>query len=193
MDQAFAFIRERIPPSDLLFVDNQTGILLGHYLCRQQPFFISVWTVGFKTLHCGGYRVAATDGKVFVFRATNFFPSWNEMVRTYDLKPGDSVWVLQEGWRWENCLARQLQFQYPEFRDLKAYSFGHNITIFQLKVGQPMPMAAQPLSYTTQHTTPNITERGILCLPAGCCVSRGIRRTALPILKQAKAEYAKLQ
>jgi len=149
MDQAIAFIRERIPPSDLLFVDNQTGILLGHYLCRQQPFFINVWTVGFKTLHCGGYRVAATDGKVFVFRATNFFPSWNAMVRTYDLKSGDSVWVLQEGWRWENCLARQLQLQYPEFRDLKEYSFGHNITIFQLKVGQPMPMAAQPLSYTT--------------------------------------------
>jgi hypothetical protein len=145
MNESLDFIRERIPTTDLLFADNQTGILLGYYLCEARPFFVNVWTLGFKTLQCEGYRIAATDGKVVAFNPSNFFSSWNEMVRRYNLSSGDSVWVLQEGWRWEDSLVRQLQLQYPEFHDLRAYSFGHNITIFQLRVGQSMPLVAHPL------------------------------------------------
>jgi hypothetical protein len=44
--------------------------------------------------------------------------------------------VLQGGWRWEDSLAFELQTRYPKLRDLTIYSFGHNLTIFQLKVGQ---------------------------------------------------------
>jgi uncharacterized membrane protein len=139
MEQALAFIHDKIPSSDLLFVDNQTSLLLGHYLCRQQPFFINEWTQGLNSLQCGGYRIAATDGRVFTFTAGNFLSSWNEVVRAYGLKPGEPVWVLQQGWLWEDTLAHELQTRYPEFGGSKAYSFGHNITIFRLIAGQPMP------------------------------------------------------
>jgi Dolichyl-phosphate-mannose-protein mannosyltransferase len=135
MDQAMAFVRERIPRNDLLLADNQTSLLLGHYLC-QQPFFINEWTEGLNSLRCGGFRIAATEGSVYTFTAENFLPSWEQVVRAYGLNTGDSVWVLQGGWRWEDSLAFELQTQYPELRDLKIYSFGHNLTIFQLKVGQ---------------------------------------------------------
>ena len=135
MDQAMAFVRERIPRNDLLLADNQTSLLLGHYLC-QQPFFINEWTEGLNSLRCAGFRIAATDGRVYTFTAENFLPSWEQVVRAYRLNSGDSVWVLQAGWRWEDPLAYELQIRYPQFRDLKIYSFGHNLTIFQLKVGQ---------------------------------------------------------
>jgi hypothetical protein len=134
MDQAMAFVRERIPANDLLLADNQTSLLLGHYLCQAQPFFINEWTEGLNSLRCGGFRIAATDGRVFTFTAENFLPSWEQVVRAYSLNSGDSVWVLQAGWRWEDSLAHELETRYPEFHDLKIYSFGHNLTIFQLRV-----------------------------------------------------------
>ena len=136
MDQVMAFVHDHIPPNDLLVADNQTGLLLGHYLCQRQPFFINEWTEGLKSLRCGGYRIAATDGRVFAFTAENFLPSWEQVVRAYDLKRGDSVWVLQGGWLWEDSLARELQTRYPELQNLKVYSFGRNLTIFQLSVGE---------------------------------------------------------
>jgi len=136
MEEAMAFVHQHIPPSDLLLADNQTGLLLGHYLCQQQPFFLNEWTEGLKSLRCGGYRIAATDGRVFAFTAGNFFPSWEQVVSAYDLKSGDSVWVLQGGWLWEDSLARELQARHPELRSLQVYSFGRNFTIFQLRVGE---------------------------------------------------------
>jgi Dolichyl-phosphate-mannose-protein mannosyltransferase len=147
MDAALGFIHDHVDPSDLLFADNQTGILLGHYLCRQEPFFIDVWKTGLKQLNCGQYRLAVTDGRVFVFKAANFFASWDEAVHACGLRRGDLVWVLQAGWRWEDSLARQLQVQYSQFGKLKSYSFGNNITIFQLRVGEPLPSIAAHLSY----------------------------------------------
>jgi Dolichyl-phosphate-mannose-protein mannosyltransferase len=136
MEEAMAFVHEHVPPSDLLLADNQTGLLLGHYLCQEQPFFINEWTEGLKSLRCAGYRIAATDGRVFAFTAENFFLSWEQVVSAYDLNRGDSVWVVQGGWLWEDSLARELQARHPELHNLKVYSFGRNFTIFQLTVGE---------------------------------------------------------
>ncbi len=134
MQQALAFIRAQIPANGILFVDNQTSLLLGHYLCQQRPFFINEWTQGFNSLQCGGQQLVGTDGQVFAFTAANFLPSWNEMVRMYNLKPTDSVWVVQAGWLWEDPVAEELKDQYPELNRLDIHSFGHNITIFRLTV-----------------------------------------------------------
>ena len=136
IEEAMAFVHDHIPASDLLLADNQTGLLLGHYLCQPQPFFIDEWTEGLKSLRCGGYRIAATDGRVFAFTAENFLPSWEQVVSAYDLKRGDSVWVLQGGWLWEDSLARELEARHPELAGLKVYSFGRNFTIFRLRVGE---------------------------------------------------------
>jgi len=136
MTQALVFIRERIPTTDVLFVDNQTSLLLGHYLCQQRPFFINEWAEGFNVLQCGGHRIIGTDGRVFTFTAANFFPSWNGLLRTYNLAPSNSVWVVQMGWHWEDSVARELEDHYSEFQDLQIHSFGHNISLFQLPARQ---------------------------------------------------------
>jgi Dolichyl-phosphate-mannose-protein mannosyltransferase len=138
MQQALDFIRAQIPANGILFVDNQTSLLLGHYLCQHRPFFINEWTHGFNSLQCGEHQIVGTDGQVFAFTAANFLPSWNEMVRMYNLKPADSVWVVQAGWLWEDPVAEELKDQYPGLNRLDIHSFGHNITIFRLAV--PLPI-----------------------------------------------------
>jgi hypothetical protein len=54
------------------------------------------------------------------------------MLSAYGLKPGQTIWVFQAGW--DAALARELQANVPEFRDLKAESFGRNISLFKLTV-----------------------------------------------------------
>ena len=136
MNQALDFLREHVGANELLFVDNQTSLLLAHYLCQQRPFFINEWAKGFNTLQCGGQHIVGTDGRVFTFTAANFFSTWNEMLNAYALTPGDSVWIVQMGWRWEDPLASELKERYSDFRDVQIHSFGHNIYIFQFPVSR---------------------------------------------------------
>jgi hypothetical protein len=58
-------------------------------------------------------------------------------VQAYNLKPGDPVWVVQAGWGVD--LPEDLRKHYAEFHDLRFESFGKNIKIFKMMVGQPMP------------------------------------------------------
>jgi hypothetical protein len=60
-------------------------------------------------------------------------------VPAYNLKPGDTVWIFQTGW--EVGLPEDLQRHFAEFHDLRFESFGKNIKIFKMTVGQPMPGA----------------------------------------------------
>jgi len=135
MEQAMTFVRQQIPRSDLLFVDNQTSILLGHYLCQQRPASLQPSALAINTSDCGGHSILATNGETFVFTAKAFFPSWDEMRRMYDLQPGQHVWVLQEGWVWGDSLAQELKQKWPAFRGLQARTFGHSLTVFELTVG----------------------------------------------------------
>jgi hypothetical protein len=92
---------------------------------------------GLKTYPCGGYQVTTTSPEVNILTAEVFPEKWHEFVLQQRLKPGDAIWVLQTGW--DIDLARGLQRKFPQFRDLNPQSFGRNITLFQLTVGQPMP------------------------------------------------------
>jgi Dolichyl-phosphate-mannose-protein mannosyltransferase len=136
MDGAIEFMHQHILPSDVIFVDNQTGILLGHYLCQQKPFDLDRSVPGFRTFECGGYRVIATGGEDFRFTAESFSRRFNEMVLKYGLKTGQPVWIVQAGWNID--LIQELE-RYPEFRNLKTQSFGRNISIFEMQEGQAMP------------------------------------------------------
>jgi hypothetical protein len=59
-------------------------------------------------------------------------------VRAYNLKSGDTVWIVQTGWGVD--LPADLQKHFAEFHDLHFESFGKNIKIFKMTVGQPMPL-----------------------------------------------------
>ena len=131
MAQALDTIRHSVSPDDVIFVDFQTSFLLRFYLCPEVvPGGVPL--ADFRTYSCSGYHVISTTSETSVLTANLFFRRWDEMLRAYGLKPGQTIWVFQAGW--DAALARELQVNVPEFRDLKAESFGRNISLFKLTV-----------------------------------------------------------
>jgi hypothetical protein len=138
MADALDFIRVNMKPSDLIFTDYQGDLTLGHYLCQPQPIYVEVTPADFEQFSCAGHRVVASDFRAaWMFLASNFPKEWQRFVHSYDLKPGDTVWIIQAGWGVD--LPADLQKHFVEFRTLRFESFGKNIKIFKLTVGQPIP------------------------------------------------------
>jgi 4-amino-4-deoxy-L-arabinose transferase-like glycosyltransferase len=141
MADAINFIHENIKPSDLIFTDYQGDLTLGHYLCQQRPIALEVTPADFEQFSCEGHRVVASDFRAaWMFWANNFPKEWQRFVQSYNLKPGDTVWIVQAGWGVD--LPADLQKHFAEFRSLHFESFGKNIQIFKLTVGQPTPQDA---------------------------------------------------
>ncbi len=138
MADALDFIRANMKASDLIFTDYQGDLTLGHYLCQQRPISLEVTPADFEQFSCGGHQVVSSDYRAaWMFLANNFPKEWQRFVQSYNLKPGDTVWILQAGWGVD--LPADLQKHFAEFRTLRFESFGKNIKIFKLTVGQPMP------------------------------------------------------
>jgi hypothetical protein len=141
MAAAIEFVQQNVAPSNLIFVEYQTDLILGHYLCQQRPIMLEVAPAGFEQFSCAGHRVVSTDYKMaWMFWADNFPEDWRRFVQAYNLKPGDTVWIVQAGWGIK--LPEDLRKHYAEFQDLRFESFGDNIKIFKMIVGQPMPAVA---------------------------------------------------
>ena len=98
MTRATEFIRSQIPPSELIFVDYQTRLLLGYYVCPEQPVPFAASIGSIEQVRCGNHRVAAAGPDLYIFTAENFLPRWNELMRSISLRPGENVWVIQAGW-----------------------------------------------------------------------------------------------
>jgi hypothetical protein len=140
MAEAMDFVRKKVDPSDLVFTDYQSDLILGHYLCRQRPISFDLAPTNFEEFNCDGYRIASTDYKTAWMLSAHDFPkNWQRLVEAYNLRPGDTVWIVQMGWG--IYLPEDLQKQFAEFRDLHFELFGKNIKIFEMTVGQPMPGA----------------------------------------------------
>jgi len=138
MNEAIDFLHQKASPPDLVFTDYESELVLGHYLCGQKPIAFEASAPDFEGFSCDGVRVISASYKAAtLFDASRFFNSWNRLVKTYRLKPGATVWIAQAGWGVD--LPEDLQRQFAEFRDLRFESFGNNIKIFKLTVGQPMP------------------------------------------------------
>jgi hypothetical protein len=142
MNQAMNAVRLAVSPRDLVFVDYETSLLLNHYLCPQRAMVFDSSITDLQAFQCAGYRIISADPHTWRFDAQTFLSKWDELQRTYDLKPGERVWVIQEGW--DIKLAAELQSQFREFASLSPVSFGKNITMFELTVGQAMPVVAAP-------------------------------------------------
>jgi 4-amino-4-deoxy-L-arabinose transferase-like glycosyltransferase len=142
MDKAISFIDQNMSPSEIIFTDYQTDLILGHYLCQQRPISLDAAPASFEQFSCAGHRVVSTDYKSeWMLWANNFPRHWQQLVEAYALKPGDTVWVFQSGWG--IGLPEDLRKSFVEFHDLQFESFGDNIKIFKMTVGQPMPAVAQ--------------------------------------------------
>ena len=139
MTDAIDAIRRKVHPGGTILVDFQTSFLIRYYLCPDaiaSGFPASEW----QTYSCGGYRVISANSEINIFSSETFLPGWKEIVATYNLLPGQDIWIFQAGW--DIGLARELQKRFPEFHDLEPDSFGRNISLFKLKAGQVMPPRA---------------------------------------------------
>ena len=133
MTQALDAIRHNVSPDDLIFVDFQTSFLLRFYLCPEvSPVALPSASADFKTYTCSGYRVISTTSETNVLTGDLFPRRRDELVSAYGLNPGQTIWIFQAGW--DIALAQELQKKSPEFRDLIAESFGHNISLFKLEI-----------------------------------------------------------
>jgi len=137
MEQAVRFVREQIPPSAPVFVDYESGILLGHYLCRQEPVVHDDSIPGFLVFNCGGHRIISTMHDFWAFTPQMFLQQWSNLVRNANFRSGETVWVGQAGWIVD--LDDSLRNNFPEFRALHTSAFGRNIKFFPVTAGQPMP------------------------------------------------------
>lgn len=135
MVAAMEFIRQS-DASGLIFTDYESDLILGHYLCQQQPITLETSIPDFEIFSCSGHRVVSASYKTATFTSNNFWNEWNRLVETYRLKPGRTVWVFQAGW--DADLPEELGKQ---FHNLNFESFGRNIKIFKMTVGQPMPVS----------------------------------------------------
>ncbi len=133
MTKAMDTIRQKVSPDDVIFVDFQTSFLLRFYLCPEISF-TGLPPSAFRTFSCSGHRAISLGPETNVLTADLFPHRWHEMVSAFGLKPGQTVWIFQAGW--DIDLAKELRETVPVFRDLKAESFGRNISLFKLTVGQ---------------------------------------------------------
>ena len=133
MARATVFIRSQIPQADLIFVDYQTRLLLGYYVCPQQPVPFSAPIGSLEQFQCGNHRAAAASPDLYIFTADNFLPKWNQLTRSLPLKSGQNVWLVQAGWdvNSPNELPRSL----PQIKIGSTQWFGKNISISSLTVG----------------------------------------------------------
>src|SRR5208337_3521266 len=92
MERALAFIREQIPPSDPIFVDYESALELGHYLCQQKPVAYDGSVPGFLVFTCGEHRIVSTINDLWAFDPQMFFEQWGHLVANAGLKPDDQVW-----------------------------------------------------------------------------------------------------
>jgi len=131
MARALGFVHAQIPQSDLIFVDYQTRLLLGYYLCPQQPVPFSAPVGSLEEFRCNGYQVFAAGPDLYIFTTDNFVSKWDQLLQSVSLKSGQSIWVIQAGW--EVNLAQDLQSRRSELAVINPQSFGRDITIFKLK------------------------------------------------------------
>jgi hypothetical protein len=163
MAAALEFVQQNVAPSAPIFVDYQTDLVLGHYLCQQRPVPLQTRSTGFEEFFCSGRHVASTGYPTWTFSSENFPSDWERAVQSLGLKSGDTVWVFQTGWGID--LPEQLQKNFAEFRNLHYESFGKNIKTFRLTVGQPMPSVETPSAKTSSRTSARTIERAAHSAP----------------------------
>jgi hypothetical protein len=133
MDEAITFVETQLPASQTILVDYESGIELGHYLCKQQRVVYESLTPDSLVFNCGNHRVISTVPDLWAFTPETLIKEMASLIERKYLKPGERVWVAQAGW--VVSLDDDLRATVPGLHDLRTQRFGNNIRFFQLSVG----------------------------------------------------------
>jgi hypothetical protein len=130
MDAAIAYIHQHVSTNDVIFVDYQSSLVLGHYLCHQQPIFFDDSIPGFENFTCDGRRIISSNSATWMYRADIFPDFYQRMVNSFHLHSGEKVWAAQAGWNIN--LATELKAKFPNCGNLQESSWGRNIQVFEI-------------------------------------------------------------
>jgi len=136
-------IHQSIPQGSIILVDFQSSFPISYYLCGPKAI-VPVVTVGgeYRQFSCNGYLIVSLP--VWKLIASQLPAQFGKMARTYGLKPGNRVWVFQNGWGAN--LDSGLLAEVPKFHCLAPKSFGTNLTIIPFVVG-PDLLPATPSAH----------------------------------------------
>ncbi|MGC1188336.1 MAG: glycosyltransferase family 39 protein [Candidatus Acidiferrales bacterium] len=134
MTGAMNYIHQSIPQDEIILTDYQSSLPLAYYLCGPKRAAQSEQPQGeFTTFNCDGYSVVSTTYNIYKLTPRNFAAEFEAMAHAHGLKPGDRVWVFQNGWGAN--LDTQLPWRFPKFQCLTPKSFGANLTMIPFLVG----------------------------------------------------------
>jgi hypothetical protein len=95
MSLALDSVRRQVPTGAVVLLDFQSNFLFKYHLCPDVIVLADGPAPAFWAYPCAGYRVIYTGPDTTIFTADTFLRRWDETVRAYGLKHGDTVWVFQ--------------------------------------------------------------------------------------------------
>jgi hypothetical protein len=125
MQAATSFLRQNVPPDAVILTDDQGGTLLSYYFCQSK---VIQFTLPFQHLFeapCGPYRVIASDPHHWMFQAATFPADLHALEQTYNMRPGQQLWLFQAGW----LVDKEMDFraELAQFGCPSTHNFGRNI------------------------------------------------------------------
>ena len=132
MALAVDYMRKTIPQGDHILVDFQSALPAAYYFCGPDEI------VPIKTFEGKFYKFACHGDSIVSIRGWKLLPvvlqyQFEEMARSYGLKPGDRVWLFQTGWGLN--LDTTLASHDSRFRCMESKVFGANTTLIPFVVG----------------------------------------------------------
>jgi len=141
---AMNYIHQSIPRGDLILVDYQSSFAISYYLCGPREIVQEkALSNQISSFNCDGYSIVTTDYHIWKLGTGRFPSEFEKVVSTFGLKPGDRVWVFQNGWG--SNLDVDLAWRLPKFQCLTPKVFGANLSIIPFVVGPDMS-AATPVT-----------------------------------------------
>jgi hypothetical protein len=140
MASATQYMRQFIPQSDTILVDNQSEILLRYYLCDStDPYPHDPLAREFIPFPCHGYSAISAGEGVWKYTPENFASRFERAAAEFRFRPGDTVWVYQSGWGAN--LDTELSWYVMKYRCLVSKNFGATITVIPFVVGTDLSPA----------------------------------------------------
>lgn len=134
MKAAMDTVRGTVPPGSILFADDQSGLLLGYYLCGHGIVQVFPPPRRFERSDCGSYT-AITTPQTWSLQPHEVPGEVEKLAQAYQLAPGTRIWWFDAGWIGTSALELRQELSRRGWAAPRAS--GENILLCSLTVGAP--------------------------------------------------------
>jgi len=138
MDQAKEYVHKSLPAGTRIITEYQSYLMLRYYICPEQITPPHDLDAPISEVSCGSYRLISGISLPWVMTEQNFAPILEIVAKKYELKPGDTVWIVHAGWN-EVGPGSAVRLYAAASRSadgnrLRHRSFGDNIFVFEATI-----------------------------------------------------------